>query len=81
MATRPVETLAEQLDRVGLMAEGDPQWDLSDNDIAALKAVLADRARLQGLLDQIATFTSDTTLTNAESFTAIEKLLRSESSR
>lgn len=35
------ETYSEQLERVKLMASGDPTWDLSENDIAALKAVLA----------------------------------------
>lgn len=34
------ESFAEQLSRIELMAEGDPTWDLSDNDTAALKAVL-----------------------------------------
>jgi hypothetical protein len=34
------ETFEEQLDRLNLMADGDSQWDLSDNDRAAIKAVL-----------------------------------------
>lgn len=33
------ETFDEQLTRFDLMCEGDPTWDLSDNDIAALLAV------------------------------------------
>lgn len=34
------ETLQDQLSRVRQMADGDPQWDLSPNDQAALRAVL-----------------------------------------
>ena len=32
--------LNEAIERVELMASGDPKWDLSPNDIAALKRVL-----------------------------------------
>lgn len=35
------ESFEDQLSRVRLMSEGDPTWDLSPNDQAALKAVLA----------------------------------------
>jgi hypothetical protein len=34
------ETFAEQIERLELMAEGDPQWNLSDNDRAAIHALL-----------------------------------------
>lgn len=34
------ESFDDQLSRVGQMASGSPTWDLSPNDIAALKAVL-----------------------------------------
>ena len=34
------ETLAEQIERLGLMANGDPQWDLSENDRAAIRTLL-----------------------------------------
>lgn len=34
------ESWKDQLSRVRMMANGDPKWDLSDNDIAAIKAVL-----------------------------------------
>ena|SRR5580658_5807749 len=34
------ETFAEQISRLELMADGDPQWDLSDNDRAAIRALL-----------------------------------------
>ena len=34
------ETFAEQIERLELMADGDPQWDLSDNDRAAIRALL-----------------------------------------
>lgn len=34
------ESFEDQLSRVGQMASGSPTWDLSPNDIAALKAVL-----------------------------------------
>lgn len=45
------ESFEDQLSRVEQMAGGDPTWDLSNNDIAALKAVLADRVQLKSLLD------------------------------
>ena len=34
------ESFPDQLSRVGLMADGHPTWDLSDNDRAALEALL-----------------------------------------
>jgi hypothetical protein len=40
------EPFDEQLSRVRLMASGAPTWDLSENDLAALQAVLEDRDRL-----------------------------------
>lgn len=43
------ESFEDQRSRVELMAAGDPTWDLSDSDIAALKAVLL---RLDALADQ-----------------------------
>lgn len=47
MSLREKEDFRDQLSRVQMMAE-DPgeTWDLSDNDQAALKAVLADRQRI-----------------------------------
>ena len=36
------ERSEEMFSRVRLMADGDPQWDLSDNDTAALRHVLAE---------------------------------------
>ncbi len=43
-----MESHAEQINRVEMMAAAKPwdSWDLSDNDRAALKTVLADRAAL-----------------------------------
>jgi hypothetical protein len=41
------ETLDEKLSRVEMMASGDATWDLSQNDLAALRAVLKDRAWMQ----------------------------------
>lgn len=35
------EEYDDQLSRVRLMSQGDPTWDLSPNDVAALKAVLS----------------------------------------
>ena len=35
------ESFSEQVERVKSMARGDGTWDLSDNDQAALKAILA----------------------------------------
>jgi hypothetical protein len=53
MANEP-ESWAEQLARVQMMAEDNGEtWDLSDNDKAALKAVLTDRARLRAALAQL----------------------------
>ena len=34
------ETFQEQIERLELMAAGDPQWDLSDNDRAAIRVLL-----------------------------------------
>jgi hypothetical protein len=46
------ETFREQLARVEQMAEDSGEtWDLSDNDTAALKAVLADRQRMAGVIN------------------------------
>lgn len=36
------ETYREQVRRVQMMAKGSPTWDLSDNDMAALTAVLTE---------------------------------------
>lgn len=44
------ESHDEQIARVGCMASGDPTWDLSDNDVEALKTVLKDRAELLNTL-------------------------------
>lgn len=38
------ESRDEQIARVQAMAEGQDTWDLSDNDLAALRTVLAERA-------------------------------------
>ncbi len=34
------ETFQEQIERLELMADGDPQWDLSETDRAAIRALL-----------------------------------------
>jgi hypothetical protein len=39
------ESFDEQISRVRQMADGDPTWDLSQKDIAALKALLQDYDR------------------------------------
>ena len=36
----------EMIERVKLMATGDPQWDLSDNDQIALRSLLSEHAQL-----------------------------------
>lgn len=41
------ETLNECLERVKLMSEGNPTWDLSDNDLHALKATLMEIIHLR----------------------------------
>lgn len=46
------ESFDDQVSRVELMSTGDPTWDLSPNDLAALKAVLADRERLRKLVER-----------------------------
>ena len=46
---------AEQLLRIELMATGDPTWDLSENDIEAIKAILAERAALRESLAALIT--------------------------
>lgn len=40
------EEAREQLARVEMMASGDPTWDLSDNDLADLTALLSEREEL-----------------------------------
>lgn len=44
----------DQLERLQLMSEGNPTWDLSENDCAAIAAVLADNKRLRETLEKIA---------------------------
>lgn len=48
MAT--VESPQEMMDRVKGMAEGDPTWDLSDNDRLALAALIRRVERLENFL-------------------------------
>ena len=45
------ETFADQVERVALMAAGHETWDLSDNDTAALRAVLNALALVRAALD------------------------------
>lgn len=45
------ESFEEQLDRVKSMASGSATWDLSHNDIAALKVLLAERAELVAIAE------------------------------
>ncbi len=47
------EPFDSQLSRVRQMADGDPQWDLSPNDQAALRAVLDELDRLNGIIDRM----------------------------
>jgi len=46
------ESFAEQLERVQLMASGDHKWDLSDNDMAALRALLDEVEKLRVQRDE-----------------------------
>ena len=48
------ESFEDKLSRVEQMASGSETWDLSDNDIAALKAVLADRRGLYNRVQEVA---------------------------
>ena len=50
------ESLPEQIARVHQMAKGDPTWDLSENDLAALRTVLAERDAYGEALQEIATW-------------------------
>ncbi len=47
------ETHAEQIARVEMMAQGDATWDLSENDMVALTAVLTDRSELLKALQNL----------------------------
>lgn len=49
------ESFAEQLSRLRQMAAGDDTWDLSDNDTAAIRAVLDSHARLLAGLQHMQT--------------------------
>ena len=51
---------AEQLLRIELMATGDPTWDLSENDIEAIKAILAERTALREALSALIAGLEDT---------------------
>lgn len=44
----------EHLSRVQLMADGDPTWDLSDNDCAALKSLIAAAREREALRGRVA---------------------------
>lgn len=46
------ESFEDQVSRVEQMASGSPTWDLSPNDIAALKAVLGEMTRLRELVSR-----------------------------
>lgn len=64
------ETFTEQLSRVRMMSEDDGlTWDLSDNDQAALKAVLAENTRLRAQLETQA----------RESVAFVERLAKAQS--
>ena len=47
------DTLDEQVSRITLMAAGDPTWDLSPKDCAALAAILAEREELLSVMGHI----------------------------
>jgi hypothetical protein len=53
IAAALAQARAEQFDRVELMASGHESWDLSQNDLAALRMVLAEVAQLRALLAEI----------------------------
>lgn len=42
----------DQLSRIEQMASGSPTWDLSPNDLAALRAILAERAEVVRILSE-----------------------------
>jgi len=47
-----VETFSEQWTRVNQMASGNPTWDLSENDLVALNAVLVNYESLWSALQR-----------------------------
>jgi hypothetical protein len=47
------ESQAEMLDRVNQMASGSETWDLSDNDLEALRYVLSELRTVRGLSAQL----------------------------
>lgn len=54
MATkREPEPHDDQIARVEMMADGGEKWDLSPNDLAALRTVLDERAALLSALKEI----------------------------
>ena len=48
-----IESNKDKLSRVRQMSTGDPTWDLSPNDLAALKYVSDDNARLRAMITEI----------------------------
>lgn len=66
------ESLSDQLSRVRLMTTGDETWDLSDNDLAALGAVLATRQALIAFVRRVAfDVIGESDASHAEVFDAI----------
>ncbi len=47
------ETLKDQISRLEGMAAGDPTWDLSDNDQAAIRTLLDQRNELLEALNKL----------------------------
>ena len=50
------ESSEEKLNRVRLMASGDPTWDLSPNDVEALRYLLTELGRLKEIVDRLPKF-------------------------
>jgi hypothetical protein len=48
-----MESTADKLARLQGMADGDPTWDLSDNDMEAIRWVLDERQRMQEALKRV----------------------------
>lgn len=72
------ETLNESLERVQLMASGDPQWDLSDNDQHALKKVLMEIILLREALHDLREAISPGRKANAEYYLGVAQRMRSK---
>lgn len=75
------ETLNECLERVQLMANGDPTWDLSENDRHALTATLMEIIHLREQLHDLREAISPGRIGKPEYYIGVAARMRSNETR